>query len=52
MGPSTPEPKYIDQQTIPGQVKKPEGKDQANLRFVDVNGDGKADIVWLDKFGG
>ncbi|KAL2821315.1 SGNH hydrolase-type esterase domain-containing protein [Aspergillus cavernicola] len=35
-----------------GQVKKPEGKDRANLRFIDINGDGKADMLWLDKFGG
>ncbi|KAL2782956.1 SGNH hydrolase-type esterase domain-containing protein [Aspergillus keveii] len=34
------------------QVKKPEDKNRANLRWVDVNGDGKADMVWLDKFGG
>ncbi|KAL2826697.1 hypothetical protein BDW59DRAFT_160888 [Aspergillus cavernicola] len=34
------------------QVKKPEGKDRANFQFVDVNGDGKADMIWLDKLGG
>jgi hypothetical protein len=32
--------------------KKPEDKNRANLWWVDVNGDRKADMVWLDKFGG
>ncbi|KAL6228704.1 hypothetical protein BDW75DRAFT_246424 [Aspergillus navahoensis] len=34
------------------QVKKPENKNRANLWWVDINRDGKADIVWIDKFGG
>ncbi|KAL3471764.1 SGNH hydrolase-type esterase domain-containing protein [Aspergillus californicus] len=34
------------------QVKKPEGADRANIRWVDVNGDRKADMVWLHKYGG
>ena len=34
------------------QVKFAEGADRANLRFADVNGDGKDDLVWVDKFSG
>ncbi|KAG5761188.1 hypothetical protein H9Q72_010693 [Fusarium xylarioides] len=34
------------------QIQKPEGPDRANLRWHDVNGDGKADIIWVDKFNG
>ncbi|KAL2256741.1 hypothetical protein VTK26DRAFT_1190 [Humicola hyalothermophila] len=34
------------------QFKFSEGKDRANLRFADVNGDGKADLLWVDKFNG
>ncbi|KAJ4264235.1 hypothetical protein NW762_005429 [Fusarium torreyae] len=34
------------------QVKKAEGADRANLRWHDVNGDGKADLLWVDKFNG
>lgn len=34
------------------QVKFAEGADRANLRFADVNGDGKDDIIWVDKFSG
>ncbi|KAK1239333.1 hypothetical protein MKX07_008821 [Trichoderma sp. CBMAI-0711] len=35
-----------------GQVKFSEGKDRANLRFADVNGDGKDDMIWVDKWFG
>jgi hypothetical protein len=35
-----------------GQVKKPEGKDRANIRWVDVNGDGRADMLWVNKYNG
>ncbi|KAF4412991.1 Multidomain esterase [Colletotrichum fructicola] len=35
-----------------GQVKFQEGKDRANLRWADVNGDGKDDMLWVDKFNG
>lgn len=34
------------------QFKFSEGKDRANLRFADVNGDGRADLLWVDKFNG
>ena len=34
------------------QVKKSEGADRANLRWVDVNGDKRADMLWVDKFSG
>ncbi|KAF5566618.1 fg-gap repeat domain-containing protein [Fusarium napiforme] len=34
------------------QIQKPEGPDRANLRWHDVNGDGKADMIWVDKFNG
>ncbi|KAK8108347.1 uncharacterized protein PG998_010360 [Apiospora kogelbergensis] len=30
----------------------PSGKDRANLRWADVNGDGKDDMIWVDKFDG
>ncbi|RYP85137.1 hypothetical protein DL769_001041 [Monosporascus sp. CRB-8-3] len=34
-----------------GQVKFAEpSKDRANIRFADVNGDGRADYLWVDKF--
>ncbi|KAF5007862.1 hypothetical protein FDECE_5777 [Fusarium decemcellulare] len=35
-----------------GQVKFAEGADRANLRWHDVNGDGRADMLWVDKFNG
>lgn len=35
-----------------GQIKKSEGLDRANHRWADVNGDGKADFLWTDKFNG
>ncbi|KAF5245738.1 hypothetical protein FANTH_7198 [Fusarium anthophilum] len=39
--------------TDAGQVKFAEKqKDRANFRFVDVDGDGKADYLWVDKFSG
>ncbi|KAL1864953.1 hypothetical protein VTK73DRAFT_5582 [Phialemonium thermophilum] len=34
------------------QIKKSEGKDRANLRWADVNADGRADLLWSDKFTG
>ncbi|KAH6856359.1 hypothetical protein B0I37DRAFT_402917 [Chaetomium sp. MPI-CAGE-AT-0009] len=38
--------------TYVSQFKKTEGKDRANLHFADVNGDGKADFLWVNKFNG
>ncbi|OBT61486.1 hypothetical protein VE03_09357 [Pseudogymnoascus sp. 23342-1-I1] len=35
-----------------GQVKFGENLDRANYRFADVNGDGRADMIWTDKFNG
>ncbi|KFY17830.1 hypothetical protein V492_00359 [Pseudogymnoascus sp. VKM F-4246] len=35
-----------------GQIKSPEGKDRANLRWADVNGDGLDDMIWIEKFSG
>ncbi|EPE08332.1 carbohydrate esterase family 3 protein [Ophiostoma piceae UAMH 11346] len=35
-----------------GQVKRSENYDRANHRFADVNGDGLADFLWVDKFTG
>ncbi|KAI1733454.1 hypothetical protein F4680DRAFT_454935 [Xylaria scruposa] len=35
-----------------GQVKFSENLDRANHRFADVNGDGRADFMWVDKFSG
>ncbi|KAL2205673.1 hypothetical protein CC79DRAFT_1311155 [Sarocladium strictum] len=34
------------------QIKFPDGKDRANLHWADVNGDGKDDMIWVDKFNG
>lgn len=34
------------------QIKFDEGKDRANLRWADVNGDGSDDMIWVDKFNG
>ncbi|OBT86293.1 hypothetical protein VE02_05585 [Pseudogymnoascus sp. 03VT05] len=33
-----------------GQLKFTEAKDRANLRFADVNGDGRDDMTWIDRF--
>lgn len=38
-------------ETIP-QIKFSEDKDRANLRWADVNGDGKDDMIWIEKFSG
>lgn len=38
--------------TNAGQVKVSIGYDRANMRFADVNGDGKDDLIWADKFTG
>ncbi|KFX87170.1 hypothetical protein V490_08483 [Pseudogymnoascus sp. VKM F-3557] len=35
-----------------GQIKFSEDLDRANFRFADVNGDGRADMIWTDKFNG
>ncbi|KFY70309.1 hypothetical protein V499_09272, partial [Pseudogymnoascus sp. VKM F-103] len=35
-----------------GQIKFSEKFDRANHRFADVNGDGRADFLWVDKFNG
>lgn len=35
-----------------GQIKFADGKDRANLRWADVNGDGRDDMIWVDKFNG
>ncbi|KAF4854053.1 hypothetical protein CGCSCA4_v001725 [Colletotrichum siamense] len=35
-----------------GQIKVAEGHDRAMLRFADVNGDGKDDFLWIEKFSG
>ncbi|KXH49449.1 hypothetical protein CSIM01_03737 [Colletotrichum simmondsii] len=35
-----------------GQVKVAEGHDRAMLRFADVNGDGRDDLLWIEKFSG
>ncbi|SPN96523.1 related to acetylxylan esterase [Cephalotrichum gorgonifer] len=34
------------------QIKSTEDLDRANFRFSDVNGDGAADLLWVDKFSG
>jgi hypothetical protein len=34
------------------RVKKTEGADRADMRWSDVNGDGKADMISVDKFNG
>ncbi|SPO03558.1 uncharacterized protein DNG_06241 [Cephalotrichum gorgonifer] len=34
------------------QIKFSVDKDRANHRFADVNGDGRADFMWVDKFDG
>ncbi|PKK43057.1 hypothetical protein CI102_13335 [Trichoderma harzianum] len=34
------------------QIKKSEDKDRANFHWADVNGDGRADLLWVDKFNG
>lgn len=34
------------------QIKVSIDKDRANLRFADVNGDGKDDLLWIEKFSG
>lgn len=38
--------------TYISQFKYSEQKDRANLRWVDVNGDGRDDMIWVDKFVG
>ncbi|KAK8062432.1 carbohydrate esterase family 3 protein [Apiospora hydei] len=38
--------------TSVNQFKFAEGKDRANFRFHDVNGDGRDDLIWIDKFDG
>lgn len=35
-----------------GQIKISDGLDRANFQFTDVNGDGKADLIWVEKFSG
>lgn len=35
-----------------GQVKFSNDLDRANYQFADVNGDGRADLIWTDKFTG
>ncbi|KAK7216223.1 hypothetical protein V2G26_004226 [Clonostachys chloroleuca] len=35
-----------------GQIKVSISKDRANLRWADVNGDGKDDLLWVEKFSG
>ena len=34
------------------QFKKEDGIDRANIRWGDVNGDGRDDLIWVDKFNG
>ncbi|OBT56778.1 hypothetical protein VE04_04842 [Pseudogymnoascus sp. 24MN13] len=34
------------------QFKHTEGLDRANFQFADADGDGKADLIWTDKFNG
>ncbi|OBT72676.1 hypothetical protein VF21_08567 [Pseudogymnoascus sp. 05NY08] len=34
------------------QFKHTEGLDRANFQFADADGDGKADLIWTDKFSG
>ncbi|KAI7785936.1 hypothetical protein LA080_005597 [Diaporthe eres] len=34
------------------QFKKTDNFDRANYRWADVNGDGRADLIWTDKFKG
>lgn len=35
-----------------GQIKFAEGKERANLRWADVDGDGLDDMIWIEKFSG
>ena len=35
-----------------GQVKFTEGWDRANMRFADVEGSGRADLIHLNKYNG
>jgi len=35
-----------------GQIKRTEGWDRANMRFADVEGSGRADLIHLDKYTG
>ncbi|KAJ3941997.1 uncharacterized protein N0V96_007482 [Colletotrichum fioriniae] len=37
---------------VVGQIKVAEGHDRAMLRFADVNGDGRDDLLWIEKFSG
>lgn len=34
------------------QIKFADTMDRANLRWEDVDGDGKADMIWINKFNG
>lgn len=36
----------------PARSRSPRGVDRANLRSADVDGDGRYDLVWVDKFNG
>ncbi|KAH7375470.1 hypothetical protein B0T11DRAFT_345463, partial [Plectosphaerella cucumerina] len=38
--------------TYQDQIKSAKGHDRANLRWADVNGDGRADTIWTEKFSG
>lgn len=33
-------------------IKDSIGKDRANIRFADANGDGLDDLLWVEKFSG
>lgn len=35
-----------------GQVKKTEAKDRANLRWGDISGNGRANMIWVDQITG
>lgn len=38
--------------TYTSQIKFSVGYDRANLRFADVNGDGRDDMIWVNKWNG
>lgn len=44
--------KGVNNMVNQGQVKHAEGKERRNLRFADIDGDGRADMLWLDMITG
>ncbi|KAK4565366.1 hypothetical protein LTR86_003983 [Recurvomyces mirabilis] len=44
--------KGVNNMVYQGLIKHAEGKERKNLRFADINGDGRDDLVWVDMITG